>query len=137
MFKTLKRTRSFTLLEIIIVVILASTLAAMALVSYKKTINQAYMDEAFREMTLVHGAQQVYKAKHGTYWPSNFTSTDVNEINNVLGLSLVPGMFNFALTGNGTAFNFAMTYKNPPYFYVMVTEQPISSTNPMCLSYCP
>ena len=53
------------------------------------------------------------------------------------GLSLLAGRFSFYFVGNGTAFNFAMTYQESPYFYIMVTEQPLSSTNPFCLNNCP
>ena len=137
----MKNRKSFTLMELMIVAVLVAVLAVMALTAYKKTVNQAYVDEAIRQLTLIHGAEQVYKAKNGTYWPpSDIPVFYLPGINQNLGLNLTDSPFTFACTGDagGTSWICMAQYRQPPNEIVVVVNQnPIDSNNPHCAINCP
>ena len=123
---------------VLVVAMIVSTLAVMALVSYTKTMNLAYVNDAVRQLTLIHGANQVYKIKRGEYWPNNGVPATVSDINTNLQLSLNNPQFSFSCAGSdGISWSCSMQYLSSPNFTVQVTQAHISSTNPQCTANCP
>lgn len=57
------RARGFTLTEMLIVVAMIAVLAAIALVGYKRYINQAQAGEAKTVIQMIRGGQETYKAE--------------------------------------------------------------------------
>ena len=124
-------------MEIMVVVIITGTLAALALTTYTKTVNRARVENAIRQLTLIHGANQVYRARNGKLWPNISGSYPLIDINANLHLNLSNDDFNFScFNGNGTVWTCTAT-KGSLDPTVTVTEAPISATNPRCTTYCP
>jgi prepilin-type N-terminal cleavage/methylation domain-containing protein len=142
----------FTLVELMVVVIVVTSLTVMALVSYTKTLNRGYADTAMQQAILIHGAQDAYHAKNGVYWPQSATPvTDVTQINTNLQLSLTTDKYNYSCTGNanGSTWSCTTTYKNSPNFIITVNQFPLTAflgthavveagtANPACTANCP
>jgi prepilin-type N-terminal cleavage/methylation domain-containing protein len=62
--------KSFTLMEIIIVVIILGVIASFAIPSYFKSMECSYRDDAINQLKAIYGAEQIYYARTGTYWPA-------------------------------------------------------------------
>ena len=129
-------------MELMMVALIVATLSVMALVSYTKMVNRSYGDDAIRQLTLIHGANQIYKAKHGRYWPNDGTHTAISDINTNLQLNLNTDKFAFNCAGtDGISWGCTMQYNSSPNFIVQVTQNPIDSTsippNPQCTTNCP
>jgi len=85
--------RSFTLLELIVVVIILGILVALAVPNFTRAIENARDKEAFVNLKLIQAAQRIHFMKTGRYvrclggWESDQESC----INRNLGLNLPPG----------------------------------------------
>src|SRR5580698_6885576 len=72
--------RGFTLTEMLIVIAMVAVLSAIALVGYRRYINQAQSGEAKTVIQMIRGGQETYKAEMlqylnvsttiGTYYPN-------------------------------------------------------------------
>jgi len=80
--------KSFTLIELIIVVIIIGILASMGLPGFEKTKEQALDREAKANMQLILAADKIYRMENGTYWPVNNLESNQANINTALKLSL-------------------------------------------------
>ena len=143
----LKSQKSFTLMELLVTVVIVSVLCTMALVSYNKTITRADVNDAIRQLTLIHAANQIYKIKHGHYWPVDLLEHYTADINTNLKLNLntstsTYGQFQCAYGQLFAHLPLSSYYCNfqtvhSPYFIFTVTDEPISHTNPWCSASCP
>ena len=81
--------KGFTLTEILVVVVIIATLAALAWPNYmaikEKTLNR----EAKASLALIRAAEKIYKLEQGFYYPhpAGSTENDTSLINNYLKLS--------------------------------------------------
>ncbi len=77
MIKYLKKTESFTLIEIIIVVIIVGILAGLALPRYEKTLEKSRKAEAYSVLKSIHDAQMRYATRNSAY-AANSNDLDIN-----------------------------------------------------------
>ena len=80
--------KSFTLIEILVVVVIIATLAALAWPNYlsikEKTLNR----EAKASLALIRAAEKIYRLEQGFYYPYLASTSNVSDVNSFLKLSL-------------------------------------------------
>ena len=102
-----KRKRGFSILELIIVLIIAGILVSISLPLFSRTKERALDKEAQANLRLIQAAERIYQWEVGFYYPYSGTVSDVNTINQFLKLVLQAGNWaynvSFTLTGTATA----------------------------------
>lgn len=140
-----KNKQAFTLMEIMITVVLIGIIAGFAIPNYSKAINKAYERDAIVQLSALHAACQIYKARTGDYY--TFDLNTINDINSTFKINITSNIFTYEYV-----------YKEPGLFYanakksgtggftVKVTQDSLNTTtNPCCqgpgtcpsLSTCP
>lgn len=119
----MRRTRGFTLVEVMIVVVIVGIIASIAYPSYREHVKRGYETEAKGQMMEAAAALEGYRAKNFTYVGANLptlapTLEDNDKYNAVLALgdgnssytitatpssSLMSGMDTLELKSNGEA----------------------------------
>lgn len=130
--------KGFTLIEILIVVILISLIAAFGIPGYGKMVRKSHERNAILGLTVINKANEVYEAKKGEFFPG--AGLNLAAINN--GLSIDVKALDLTYSYTRTAVNAytaasAWTGSNP--FTVGVNQNPISlGANPFCsVGPCP
>ncbi len=85
--------QSFTLMELMIVVVIIGIIAGFAIPSYQKAIEKNEERVAIIKVQAMRAGMIIYKAKHGSY-PA-FDMPDLVSINQNLGLSIVPDTMSY------------------------------------------
>ncbi len=139
---TLNKNTSFTLTELMIVVVIIGIIAGFAIPNFTRAVERAHRRDAVVQLTNVHAANQIFRAENGSYWPSA-DNQNLAAINAALDLSILPnGMTYECDIGGGpvgTTFTCTAVRDAPaPSFTVTVTQAPVSGTNPSCTAgACP
>ncbi|MFH0917606.1 MAG: type II secretion system protein [Candidatus Omnitrophota bacterium] len=97
------KTRGFTLAEILVVVVIIGTLAALAWPNYSAIKEKALNKEANASLALIRAAEKIYKMEQGYYYPYLTTTNVIANINSFLKLSLPESatrMWTMDLDGN-------------------------------------
>ena len=86
-----KNRRSFTLIELITVVIIIGVIAAFAIPSYQTAVERAYERSAVANLRSIADAEKIYFNEYKTYWPNPLDSTAywVADINTTLHLNII------------------------------------------------
>lgn len=86
------REQSFTLMELMIVVVIIGVIAGFAVPSYQKAMARQKVKRLILTANLIAGAQEIYKARNGRYWCDNPLDgcAVLDSINANLGLNIVP-----------------------------------------------
>lgn len=83
----MKNTTGFTLLELIVTVIIVGVIASMAITHVGKAVERAEESKAINYCKIIKHALTIYRAKHAGDNPPELDN--INEVNQVLGLSLM------------------------------------------------
>ncbi|MFA5093438.1 MAG: prepilin-type N-terminal cleavage/methylation domain-containing protein [Candidatus Omnitrophota bacterium] len=86
--------RSFTLIEIMIVIAIIGILMALALPNYERIGEKTQDREAKVALNYIKAAQKIYKMETGAYYPA---TVSVDDINTNLKLSLHSGNWNYSI----------------------------------------
>jgi prepilin-type N-terminal cleavage/methylation domain-containing protein len=70
---SLNRSKGFTLVELMIVVIIVGILAAVAIPLYSQSVDRSRATEAVAALGSIRSAMRNYYAEHGTYVNATFT----------------------------------------------------------------
>jgi prepilin-type N-terminal cleavage/methylation domain-containing protein len=97
----------FTLVELIVVVLVAGILASFALPQFAVTKERALDKEAKSVLALVRAAEKIYKMEQGTYFPNGGINNDPTQINIALKLSLPNPGTNWLITLHNAGAGFA------------------------------
>lgn len=90
--------RSFTMVELVVVVVVAGIIIALILPNFSKALERARDKEAVNNLKLVQAAQKVYRMEAGFYFPRDESFTEYFEgINNFLNLRLSDKFWNYTL----------------------------------------
>jgi len=79
--------QSFTLIEVLIIIIILGILATIAFTSFRKSVVNSREKEARAMLNLIAQAEKMYKLEAGVYWPCPNTSS----CNTLLDLSIPSG----------------------------------------------
>lgn len=96
--------RSFTLVELVVVIVILGVLLVIAAPNYSKTRESALGKEAIVNLGLIQAAEKVYRMEAGTYYPASGTVQDISSINSNLKLSIVSTNWTYAITGGASTF---------------------------------
>lgn len=77
-------------MELVIVVVIVGIIAAFAIPSYNKSMQKAREQAVVAQLVVVHGASEIYKARHGGYWNTGGADQDLAAMNNTLGINIAP-----------------------------------------------
>ena len=72
---SVRRSRAFTLIELMFVVILVGVLAMIATVAYRKWVRSSYIGEAQNMLGNIRTAEEAFRAENTGYLPSLFAVT--------------------------------------------------------------
>gem|GEM_PF-296414 len=126
--------KSFTLIELIIVVVIIGILASMGLPGFNKTKERALDREARANLELIIAAEKIYRMENGRYWPippsaviAGNSTANINSINTELRVSL-PATTSTSPSMLGTISPWTYTIDNSggviPNFYADRTGTP-------------
>ena len=83
-----RREQSFTLIELMIVVVIIGVIAGFAIPGYQKAIEKNEERVAHVKLRAIGAGMKIYNAKHGDY--PNVDMPNLASINQTLGLNIVP-----------------------------------------------
>lgn len=110
-----KEQDSFTLLELIIVVIIIGILASLAIPIYINTIEKQRGEVCINNMRTIFAAWRIYKMKNPNFLIGGFQN--VNQINTRLGIAIDERHF-----GSNSVYGFSMEENTTiPYYYYLST----------------
>lgn len=97
--------KAYTLTEMMIVTIIISILAGMAITNYQKAVKKAKERDAVIQLNNIHGANLAYKAKNSAFWNAGSVGTYTEAtINTNLKINLIPSTgvsYTYQTYGNG------------------------------------
>ena len=131
---------AFTLMELMLVVIILGIIAGFALPSLDKLYRKSQQRDITNYLRLIHGANEIYKARHGTYWdPGDTFIRPLNEINTALGLNIPANAkytYFYSTADGGTSYLMQVNITGLTS-YMQATSAPLSTMsappNPCCL----
>ncbi len=71
----MRQSKGYTLTEIMIVVVILSVVAGLAMPSYFKTIEQSRINEAITTISIIHMAEKINKLNNNTFWDGGANAT--------------------------------------------------------------
>lgn len=116
--------RSFTLLEILIVIIIVGILAGLGMASYTGVKEKTLGKEAIANLKLIASAERIRRMETGGY----YISSNLQNINDNLKLSLSDS--NWAYSVSGTAATFSATATRGACIYTLTDSDADGEPNP-------
>jgi prepilin-type N-terminal cleavage/methylation domain-containing protein len=108
------RRTSYTLIEILVVIVIIATLAALTWPNYKRIKEKYLNQEAKASLQLIRAAEKIYRMEQGFYYPYDAIESSAANINSFLKLSLpVSASINWSISLNGN---------NPPNEHGLATR---------------
>ena len=123
-------------MEIMAVVVIVGIMAVFAIPNFSKTVEKSHEQDAVTQLIALHGANEVYRAQNGVYWPpDDLTGDTVAKINAALGLNLIESGMTYLCITNGLPYGqtyYCRATRVPSgSFMVTVTQAPLSTGNPL------
>ena len=118
--------KSFTVIELILVIVVVSILAAVAIPNYMNTKEGAINKEAKANLKLIIAANKIYKMENSSF----YASSSITNINNNLKLALPSSAsrnWNYATIGTSTSCAQATRYGGSTTWHIRNTEDDVTS----------
>lgn len=140
--------KAFTLIEVMVTLVILGVIAGIAIPKLVRVVELGYEDETKNQLRAIHAAEQIYFSRHSHYWPANNNAHNIDEINQNLGLHIIPRGVVYNCMGNNTSCFMCTAIRTPSSSSTgVVTYSPLSDTstapNPRilsgsvpCLNYC-
>ncbi len=122
--------RSFTMVELIVVMIVMSIIASFAVPGFTKATTVAKARDAMHNIVIIHAAQSLYRSNYGFY----IDAADVDEVNDRLSLNIsVSDATSYACIPAGVNVCTATASTGANTFKVTgILTDPVGATNPSC-----
>jgi len=95
--------KSFTLAELLAVIVIIGILVALALPNYNAIKEKSLNREAKANLALIRAAEKIYRMEQGFYYPHLATTNVISDINSDLKLSLPVTPVSWTVNLNSTA----------------------------------
>jgi len=95
--------KSFTLVEILVVIIIVGILASLSWPIFTGMRERTLDKEAKSNLLFIQGAEETYKMEKGTYYPNLSTTSVISDINTNLKLGLPISQANWTYSLNTTS----------------------------------
>ena len=134
----IQQSKGFTITEIIVVVIIIGAMAGFAIPNYSKSLQRSHIQDATMQLSTLHAAQQIYRARSGRYWPLDaVTHSDLSEINDALNINIMANDMAYAcvadVSGGVPTFDCSATPVGSGDYVISVNESSLSTgANPLC-----
>ncbi len=127
MFVRCAMRRAFTMIELLLVVVFIAIMAGFFMPGFGKTISRAKASDAIGNLSLICGANAIYKSKHGFNFAPTGSVTVLGTINTGLGVNIMPNGLAYSC-GSG-----ACTAVSGSDFTIGVDlNAGVSASNPSC-----
>ena len=99
----LRGRRAVTLMELMITVIAIGVIAALAIPSYRRTVERARYNEAVTNLNIISMGEKIFKIDSGGYWADGATCSGVAcaAINTNLNVDVTSQFYSLRVTGGG------------------------------------
>ena len=136
LFKKCISKESYTLAEVMIVIIIVSILAGFAIPQYQQTMERSYEKSAVMDLRSLTSSQEVYKIENGGYWvPGAIANTAT--INSTLRLNLVDTYTTHTCAATGTP-NYQCRATYPTAGWAVGVDSTLINGAPYCIAAtCP
>jgi len=89
----INNSRSFTLLELIVVITIVTVISCLALPNLSKTTERAFEEDALLQLQAIYNVEQTYFSRDNDYYPAAGNTATITEVNDNLVLSILPNGF--------------------------------------------
>jgi len=143
MRKFITTNQSFTLMEIITVVVIIGVMAAFAIPNYTASIERAHQRDATNNLIAVHAVNSIFRTENGDTWPAGGVWEDLAAINSNLRLSIIANGMEYRCRKPGLLIGQYTCEACRPNcttstFKLTLNETPIvDKINPACSGACP
>ena len=128
--------KAFTLIELIVVVVVISMVAAFAIPNYQKAIRRAHERNAILHLTTIHGANEIFRAGNREYWID--PDADLAEINAGLSINIIDNEMEYVYGGDADNYTVMAIWTGTSSFTARVNQGAIGGGNPCCTTgNCP
>jgi prepilin-type N-terminal cleavage/methylation domain-containing protein len=93
--------KSFSLIELIVVVVIIGILAALALPGFGTSKERVLDKEAKANLALIQAAEKIYRMESGFYYPSSGATNVIADINTYLRVNLPTGALSWTYEVDG------------------------------------
>jgi prepilin-type N-terminal cleavage/methylation domain-containing protein len=93
--------KSFTIIELLVVIIIIGILAALALPGFGVSKERVLDKEAKANLALIQAAEKIYKMESGFYYPNSGTTNVIADINTYLRVNLPTGALSWSYEVDG------------------------------------
>jgi prepilin-type N-terminal cleavage/methylation domain-containing protein len=131
--KNKKKIAAFTLIEILVVIIIISILAAFSVPNFSKSVKRARARDAINNLTAIHAAQLIYRSLNNAFLRCNNVAA-INAINGPSSLNIMENGATYTCTTGGNPPT-ACTAVSGDFTVTATLANPVSlGVNPACVS---
>ncbi len=115
--------KSFTLTELLVVIIILGVVAGFSLPQYQKMIDRNYEKQGINSLQMIYAAEQAYEAEHNEVWPTDSSIHYIDDINANLHLNIMEEGFTYnCLSTSTTEFKCYATHTGRRNFTLRINE---------------
>ena len=135
----MRKSKAFTLVELMVVVVIVGIFATLAYPMFSKTMTQARIRDAARQLSAMHAAVLIYRAQNGQFYESSgWLSLASFNTEHDTNFTAESGMTYFYVTTGSppTAFTAGAIWNEglSDEWRVEVSEAALDTNNPCCRS---
>ncbi len=125
--------KAFSLVELLLVVVIIGIMAAFFMPGFSKTIKRAKASDSIANLSLVCGANAIYKSKNGYNFAPSGVVSSISSINSGLGLNIIPNGLSYSCGSH-----LCTATVSGDFSTTVDLNAGVTASNPLCSgTYCP